>query len=74
MNKNFVNRSGLDLFKEVLWVAVGQRTANLQAIIVGDLKKFCRSARVKAITGSPGSSPAQSDDPQSLTFHNFAAL
>ena len=39
MNKNCVNRSGLDLFKEVLWVALGQRTAKLQAIKVGDLKK-----------------------------------
>ena len=40
-----VNKGGLDLFKEVLWVSVGQRLAVLQAVKVGGRKKFCQSDR-----------------------------
>ena len=36
-----VNKRGLDLSKEVLWVSVGQRVAVLQAVKVGGQKKFC---------------------------------
>ena len=39
LNRNCVNRGGLDLSKEVLWVSVGQRAAELPAIKVGGLKK-----------------------------------
>ena len=38
--ENYVYRKGLDLSKEVLWVSVGQRTAKLQVVNAGDLKKI----------------------------------
>ena len=44
LNKDCVNKGGLDLSKEVLWVSVDQRAAVLQAVKVGGQKKFCRSA------------------------------
>ena len=39
LNRDCVNKRGLDLSKEVLWVYVGQMTAELPAIKVGGLKK-----------------------------------
>ena len=45
LNRDCVNKRGLDLFKEVLWVSVDQRAAVLQAVKVGGQKKFCRSPR-----------------------------
>ena len=36
LNIDCVNKRGLDLSKEVLWVSVGQRAADLQAVKVGD--------------------------------------
>ena len=39
LTRNCVNKKGLDLSKEVLWVSVGQRAADLQAIKVGSQKK-----------------------------------
>ena len=35
LNKVWVDRGGLDPFKEVLWVSIGQRAADLQAVKVG---------------------------------------
>ena len=40
LNKDCVNRRGLDLSKKVLWVSVAQRAAELPFIKVGDLKKI----------------------------------
>ena len=60
LNCYIVWRRGLDLSKEVLWVSVGQRTAKLQAVKVGDQEKFlplCQS-RTTRVHG-PGSSPGQ---------------
>ena len=39
MNIDCVNKRDLDLSKEVLWVSVGQRGAELLAIKVGSLRK-----------------------------------
>ena len=39
-----VNKGGLNLSKEVLWVSVGQKTAVLRAV-KGRSKEFCQSAR-----------------------------
>ena len=39
-NRECVNKGGLDLFKEVLWISVGQKGAKLQAVKVGGLKKI----------------------------------
>ena len=32
LNRDCVNKGGLDLSKEVLWVSVGQRAADLRAV------------------------------------------
>ena len=34
LDRDYVNKGGLDLSKEVLWVSVGQRAADLQAVKV----------------------------------------
>ena len=45
LDRAWVNKGGLDLSKEVLWVSVGQRAAELPAIKArGQKKKFCRTA------------------------------
>ena len=35
LNRDYVNKGGLDLSKEILWVSVGQRLAELLAVKVG---------------------------------------
>ena len=47
LDRVWVNKRGLDLSKEVLWVFVGQRTAELPAIKVGGLKKILPSGPVR---------------------------
>ena len=39
LDREFVNKGGLDLFKEILWVSVGQRGAERPAVKVEGLKK-----------------------------------
>ena len=38
LDRDSVNKRGLDLSKEVLWVSVGQRAAVLRAVKVGGQK------------------------------------
>ena len=38
LNRNCVNKEGLDLSKEILWVSVGQRAAEVPAVNVGGQK------------------------------------
>ena len=40
LNRDQVIKEGLDLSKEVLWVSVGQRAAELRAVKVGGEKKI----------------------------------
>ncbi len=40
LDTDWVNKGVLDLSKEVLWVSVGQRTAELPAVKVGSQKKI----------------------------------
>ena len=40
LNRDCVNRRDLDLSKEVLWVSVGERIAELPAVKVGVKKKI----------------------------------
>ena len=47
LNRHYFNKRGLDLSKEVLWVSVGQRAADLRAVKVGDWKKNLPSAPVR---------------------------
>ena len=42
LDRNCVNKGGLDLSNDVLWVSVDQRASDLQAVKVGGQKKFCR--------------------------------
>ena len=44
LNRNCVNKRGLDLSKEVLWVSVGQRAAELQAVKVGGQQKILKTS------------------------------
>ena len=45
LKKVYVIWQGLDLSKEVIWVSVGQRAAELQAVKVRDEIKICHSTR-----------------------------
>ena len=47
LNRNWVNKGGLDLSKEVLWVSVGQRAADLRAVKVGGQQKILPSGPVR---------------------------
>ena len=40
LNRNCVNKRGLDLSKNVLWVSVGQGAADLRAVKVGGQKNI----------------------------------
>ena len=48
LNRDYVNKGGLDLSKEVLWVSVGQRAADLQAVKVGGQKRILPISLVRA--------------------------
>ena len=45
LKRNCINKGGLDVSIEVLWVSVGQWAADLWAVKVGGQKRFFRSAR-----------------------------
>ena len=40
LNRDCVNKRGLNLSKEVLWVSIGQRVGELSVIKVGGSKKI----------------------------------
>ena len=66
---NYVNKGGLDLSKEVLWVSVGQRVAELRAVKVGGLQK---NSADQPCAGNPGSNRG---DRQNFFFtSNFESL
>ena len=46
-NRNCVNKGGLDLSKNVLWVSVGQGAADLRAVKVGGQKKILPIGQVR---------------------------
>ena len=56
LNRDCVNKGGLDLSKNVLWVSVGQGAADLQAVKVGGKKKICRPAWFEPTLPAPGQS------------------
>ena len=47
LDRNFVNKKGLDLSKEALWVSASQRAAELPAGKVGGLTKNLPLGRVR---------------------------
>ena len=56
LNRDYVNRKGLDLSKEVLWVFVGQRAAEIRAVKVGGWKKILPSSPVRTRIARAGPS------------------
>ena len=53
LSRDCVNKRGLDLSKNVLWVFVGQGAEDLWAVKVGGQKKFCRSAQFEPVWPEP---------------------
>ena len=47
LDRDCVDRRGLDLSKEVLWISVGQRAAELQAFKVGGQQKILPISQVR---------------------------
>ena len=45
LNRDIVNKGGLDLSKNALWVSVGQGAADLRAVKVGGQKKILPRGR-----------------------------
>ena len=54
LNRDCVNKGGLDLSKNVLWVSVGQGAADLQAVKVGSQKKVLRRGRSRTRVARTG--------------------
>ena len=55
-DRNGINKKGLDLSKEVLWVFIGRRAAELLAVKVGGQKK--KNSATKPGAGEVGSNRA----------------
>ena len=47
LNKDYINRRGLDLFKNILWVSIDQEAADLLAVKVGGQKKLLPIGQVR---------------------------
>ena len=47
LDRDCVNKGGLELSKEVLWVSVGQRASDLQAVKAGGQKKILLIGQVR---------------------------
>ena len=47
LDRDWVNKGGLDLSKEVLWVSVGQNAADIQTVKVGDQKTILPNSQVR---------------------------
>ena len=54
LNRDYFNKRGLDLSKEVLWVSVDQRAADLWGVKVGDLKKILPRGQPRTTRARPG--------------------
>ena len=47
LNRDCVNKEGLERSKEVLWVSVGQWAADIRAVVVGGQKKILPIGQVR---------------------------
>ena len=54
LDKDCINKGGLDFSKEVLWISVDQRAANLGTVKVGGQKRILR---IEPRVGKAGSNP-----------------
>ena len=71
---NCVNKRGLDLSKEVLWVSVGQKAAELWTVKVGDQENILPIGQARAKQVRTGLRGRISFLPPTLTTHSSAAL
>ena len=74
LDRNWVNKGGLDLSKEVLWVSVGQRAADLRAVKVGGQQIILPISPVRTRFARAGLIGRIFCWPLTLTAHRFAAL
>ena len=74
LDRDCINRRGLDLSKEVLWVSVYQRAADLPAVKVGGQKKFLPSGPVRTRFARAGPLGRIFCQPPTLTARRSAAL
>ena len=74
LDRDWVNKGGLDLSKEVLWVSVGQRAADLRAVKVGGQQIILLISPVRTRFARAGLIGRIFCWPLTLTAHRFAAL
>ena len=74
MDKDCVNKGGLNLSKEALWVSVGQKPAELWSVKVGGQKKILPISPARAIRVRTGAIGRISFLPPTLTARKTAAL
>ena len=74
LDRDWVKKGGLDLSKEVLWVSVGQRVAQLQAVKVGGQQKILPSGLVRTRFARAGPIGRIFCWPPTLTACSYATL
>ena len=74
LNRKFVNKGGLDLSKNVLWVSVGQGAADLRAVKVGGQKKNLLRGQSRTRVARAGPNGRIFFKPPTLTARRSAAL
>ena len=74
LNRNCVNKGGLDLSKNVLWVSVGQRAADLRFVKVGGQKKNLPRGRSRTRVARARPNGRIFFKPPTLTARRSAAL
>ena len=52
LNRDCVNKGGVDLSKELLWISVGQRAADLRAVEAGGHQKNSANRPIAGEVGS----------------------
>ena len=74
LDRIYFNKGDLDLSKEVLWVSVGQRAADLWAVKVGGQQKILPSGPVRTRFSRAGLIGRIFFSPPTFTAHKTAAL
>ena len=74
LDRIWVNKGGLDLSKEVLWVSVGQRAAEIRAVKVGGQRKNLPAGPVRTRFACAGLLGRIFFQPPTLTAGRSAAL
>ena len=74
LDRNWVNKRGLDLSKEVLWVSVDQKAAVLRAVKVEGQKEILLPRLFKRDSPSPGRASKFFFKPTTLIAGSSAAF